>query len=497
MKKPVFWMLCVFLLANSAWAMESSINAGPTQPDEKIQLVWLETSLTPKEISAGTPITVSARLTSPVKTVSVVFDFSPANYIGLQSADGMNWSTSYTIPSDLKKNLYQAKIVITDDKDNQISRSLDLAVIPGTDTAAKTADNLELTEDGWVLGLSNEVQVVIADQNGNNGGGFKKIGTSENLTGLYKALWYRVRLADGKEGWVMAARVNEPTDNYYQQGYYYYKNQDYANAARYYKRSVEIDSNFVNGHYWLAKTYWKLGYDRQAIDELKVVLTLDSGNMSAIFLSNVLAQEYYTVAHLALKQERYQDAVISFNKVLDLWPNSITTYMELGQAYSALGYQEKAQQTWMQVLKVDPSNSEALGLLRNTPVAATVKEDKDLAAEVASRKLVEEDEKAAAVSSLNGNDAIEIVRQAKTSKGTSVYSALRMVINLTKSLGTNVQERGWVVKADKGSDTTVTYICDQDRGASVVRESFEWVVDPKTKNVRANNGNAKMLMSSW
>jgi Flp pilus assembly protein TadD len=495
MKKPVFLVLLMLLTAGAAFAVDASTVAGPTSSDEKIPMVWMEVSMSPKEVAPGSPVALSARLTSPAKSVNVVFDFAPSNRIGMQSRDGLNWAMDYSMPSNIKKGQYYAKVIISDGK-NEISRRLDLVVLQGNHSAMANNDKLDLSEEGWTLTMSTEGNAFIADKGGYSHGGqtVRKIASGDTITGLYKSLWYRVRFDDGREGWVMASQVKEPIDQYYQQGYYYYKNQQYSNAAKFYRRVVEMDPGHVSGHYWLAKTYWKMGRDNQAVSELKTVLALDSTNVSAVYFSSVLAQEYFKVAHLDFKRERYQDAVSGFSKVIDLWPSSITTYLELGQAYSKMGNSEKAKETWMQIVKIDPGNEQALAYLNSSDLSVNLKDEEKAMAEKV--KKIDNDEEQALTASLGEKDSVEMVRLARTNKGTPVYSAIRMVVDLTKSLGTRVQERGWIVTASKNGKV-VTYICDQDRGSSVVRETFEWVVDPATKTVKPNNNNAKLLMSSW
>lgn len=502
MKKTIIAVLLFCLLSLPAAAVnlatveksKISYKGGPSEVHEPLAIVWIEALLYPKQVAAGEEITMAVRLTSKVREVRVSFDFDSANAYKLSSKDNMIWEGTYDISKNVKDGLHVARFEIATTQ-GQISRTLDFIVAqkPIDESMAK---NIE-PEEGWPLKVISD-SMLFVDSNGNisSGSKIKEIKKDAVIKGLYKVPWYKVRLEDGSEGWLISVNVQEPVEEFYQKGYGAYKAGDYGNAIKNYSKAVKIDPSFSKGWYWLAKSYWKIKDENKAVSCLNKVLTIDPHNLDAILFASVLAQKYFDKAHALFKAQNYKEAIVELKKVVELKPTSITALTELAQCYANLGMPNQSQATWREVLKLDPENEPAR-------VALNMKENKDLSEDKKVSELRasfnlgnEEVKKEEPPQSVN---YVDIVKATRTYKGTPIARAIKSVVELTRSLGTLVVEDGWSSNTENDK-VLIKYICRQDRtgkGKEYTREEFIWGLDTQGQNVYPQNNNAKLLMSSW
>ncbi|MBU0686945.1 MAG: tetratricopeptide repeat protein [Candidatus Margulisbacteria bacterium] len=481
-----------------------SILAGPTRANEDLALVWLETIVSPRVVENQGNLALFARMTSQVSAVSVSFDFD-GKEIPLTSTDGISWNTFYALPPGVAEGVHVASFKIMQG-DRFVERSLDFFVNQDLASEVDVQENTVLMEKekGWPVTI-NASQAYLANAAGEVTGfkSFKNVIKNEPVTGLYKAPWYRVRFADGTEGWVIASQVEEPTYSFYEKGYSYYAKKDYQTAAYFYSKALVVDPAYYKARYWLAKSYYKMGKQYLAVRELVDLLRRDPGNYNAGILSTILAQEQFAKAHQHFINGEYQQAVIAYEGVIDLKPSFVTAQIEMGDCYKKMGFDVLAKETWMAALTNDPENNSAKIRLDmdETQIAETMlqkeeaaKVEPKIAAPSQAAEKPKAEEKSVALS-----ESISIVKTARTDKGTAIQKAITDVIELTKSYGTLVRVRGWKVEP-QGRDLFVTFTCEQDRsgsGASYSTEQFSWKVDQATQKINPHNVNARLLMSSW
>src|SRR3989339_496455 len=329
-------------------------------------------------------------------------------------------------------------------------------------------------------------------------GSIKKLGKGEKIAAFFKAPFYRVKLKDGTEGWVEASKVKEPTEEFYFRGYKFYSNREYDKAANSYSQAIRLDPSYTKAHYWLAKTYLKLGKDLLAKDQLIEVMKQDSNFTGARRLASLLVDNYYKAALDNLGNKNYKGALTNLNNVLALNPNMLSAWIKLGEVHAIVGSKDEAKVAWREALKIDPEDKNVRSLLGyNDSVAKIEKEPVRVAS--ASKKLETKKDLTNnnnAVSKDFVKDSIKLVQVSKTTRGTSVVSAIKSVIALTKSLGTKVDEVGWNVSAMENG-FLVQYACRQQRKGRVEAENFDWRIDPDSRRVIALNDNAKLLMTRW
>jgi len=475
--KKIWIIVSILLVSNLVWASvppqidraNLSLKAGPTEPGEPLSIVWLESLVYPKKVGSDRTILLEVRLTSKVNEVVAAFDFD-GDKVKLNSTDGINWNMSYRIPDEVAAGLHVVRYRINDDR-GSIQRTVEFSL----DNSATLAQNNNLSTatkseaKGWPLTVT---QTGLAIQ----GGSTRMLQPGAKLTGIAKVPWYKVIFEDGKEGWIPLSMVVEPVEEYYQKGYAAYLAKNFNAAIANYKMVIEIDPTLVKGYLWLAKSY----YQMEDLDEAKRYLTealrLDDRDMNLKVLSAVLAADYFKKAHTQYRAGNYQAAVTNFQQVLDLRPDSVLSWIEMGKSYQALGMEQESRSAWREGFKRDPENKVLLSLLNigasNAPVVEAVKPK---------------------VPTLLVDDSLTVVKSGKTNKGTLIDAALRSVISLTRSLGTPVVEKGWQVKRD-GQNYLVRYLCEQGSG---VLETFDWLVNVDSRAVSANNGNARLLMDRW
>ncbi|NQT29606.1 MAG: tetratricopeptide repeat protein [Candidatus Saganbacteria bacterium] len=497
MKKiSVFLVLILMLLASAALGLEDelinpedlSLKAGPTEPGEELSLLWLESFVYPKKVSDDKIISLGVRLTSKINAVNANFDFSDDEVV-LLSDDGMHWSGVYTIPENVDPGLHIVRYNITGNK-GTITRTVEFfihtppLVADSTDQKAKE-DTLRVSS--WPLTVTSTCSAMV-------GKSIRVIEAGRRITGISKVLWYKVVLEDGSQGWLQASMVEEPVEDYYLLGYDAYKQKDYKTAIHYYKATININPQFIKGYFWLAKSYYRNDQVDLAYRKIMEAMRLDDRNIEVRAFATKLAREYFGIAREKLKEQRYNEALAAYQKVLNLKPDSAVSLIELGKCYVKLDMPEQARGAWREALGLEPHNKELHALLgvdlSNISLA-------NISGVRSQRKLVQNELRQ--VKTLTElppklvDDSLALVRNEKTRKGTKVGAAIKSVVALTKSLGTPVVEKGWETKK-QGDKYLVRYLCEQ--GAGVI-ESFEWLVDVDSKRVSASNNNSQLLMERW
>lgn len=489
MLKKLLIVLFLFLFASfssgisfkDADSQGVSIKAGPTDANEEVKIAWIETAIYPKNVEKGREIFIEVNLTSKMQNVFAEVDFDKnSEKVQLFSKDKLSWNCVLKTPQTINSGVHLARIIIEGKNNRKITRTLDFNILE-TSTAGK---NLE-----YEITVLNETPVV------ENGERIYDIYPGKKVIALFKSPFYRVRLSDGKEGWIESSKVKDPSEEYYLIGYKFYKSNEYAEAERNYLQAVKINPSFTKAHYWLAKTYLKMGNDVLAIAQLQEVLKQDPNLPGIKELTSMLSENYYGVATKNFRARNYKIALQNFRRALDLNPAMITAWIKLGETYNIMGLYSDARLSWKEALKIDPVNFEARQLLGlKDEVAPNPKiESVKSASNTNTTSLINTQNK---VSKNFVKETIDIIQSSSTLKGTGVSSALKSVMALTRSLGTRIYEDGWKVKAT-GNGFLVQYACRQERNGKVEAESFDWKIDPDTRKVVALNDNAKLLMSRW
>jgi len=474
------WVVLVLSLAAAAWGVEVvkpdslSLKAGPTEPGEKLSLVWVESFVYPKQVGDDRIISLGVRTASKVSEVVATFDFSRKTQ-KLASADNMSWTTAYKIPESVGDGVHVVRYYISG-RGGSIQRTVEF-FIENPVRAAKPAPDVARGEavqnSGWPL-------TVVSTCNAYTTNATRKLKSGQVLVSLARMQWYKVQFEDGQEGWVPGNYVKEPTEDYTQQGCEAYEAKNYPAAVRFFQNAVAVDPGYAKGYGWLAKSYLAQGDLDRASDAIQQATRLDNRDLDNRVVAEALANQFYADAGKSMSARRYHDAIAGYRKALDLKTDLVAAWREMGYCYRRLGIMSAAREAWRQGLKADPDNRELRALLGDelsAPERAAV-----------NPAIVQRN-----VSTMVANDSLSIIKKERTNKGTQIESAIKSVVALTKSLGTPIAEKGWQIKRS-GGKFLVSYLCEQSGGAL---ESFDWLVDVDTRHVTARNENARVLMSRW
>lgn len=391
-------LLCVPAFALNFDEMDSqtiSLKAGPSDVTEELSIAWVEAALYPKNVTRGQEVFIEVKLTSRVKDVVAYLD-SDGSPLPLFSDNAKDWSRVMKIPESLKGGAHLIKMVIRDAAGRTIQRSLDFVMNDPAQQAALEGVPLTVINTAIVTEKGEMVRQLLP--------GVK-------VYALTKAPFYRVKLSDGKEGWVEAQNLSDPTEELYLMGLKAFKERDYGRAASVLGKTVEYRPDHIKARLLLAQSYLKLNEKVSALGEIRAAREIAPLDPEVAALSDSLTVK---------------------------------------------------------------------SAVKETPVKKMAKKPSSLP--VASSTVVA--------------DSVNLVKGGRTSKGTSISSALASVLSLTKSLGTKIFEDGWQVKS-AGDGLRVVFNCRQERSGKVEAENFEWKLDPDTRRVTPLNDNARLLMSRW
>jgi tetratricopeptide (TPR) repeat protein len=264
-----------------------------------------------------------------------------------------------------------------------------------------------------------------------------------------------------------------------------YKAKNYSLAIKQYLEAIKLNPDSVKSYTWIAKCYLVQAEYDAAAQAINKALQIDDRDLDARVVANTLAQKMFALAQKKMMTKRYHEAIASFRRILEIKPNSTLSWIGIGEAYRQLGMEGEARAAWREALKYDPENRQLHGLLKTGYYV-----EKDAKPE--PNNLVAISEKAALPPML-ADDSLAIVKNEKTNKGTKIESAIKSVVALTKSLGTQIAEKGWQIKK-QGNRLIASYVCEQSGGQV---ESFDWLVDVDTRRAAPSNDNARLLMSRW
>ncbi len=484
--KKIFTLLILSLLVAPALALEPagispdeiSLKAGPTEPGEALNLVWLEALVYPKEVVTDRSLSLGVKLTAKVDSVTATFDFAN-DRIPLKSTDGLDWKTSYQLPDGAAAGLHIVRYVIKG-KAGEIQRTVEFFIKQSLPTA-----EISKIGRGETVGLEQWPLTVTATCAALVGASSRLLYPGQKVTGISKTAWYQVIFEDGEEGWVPATVIKEPVADYMAVAFNYYFAGKDREAIKYYKNVLAVNPEHAKAYFWLAKIYLRQNDLNAALKTIKEAIRLDGRDLDNKVIANTVAQKFFDRAHLKYREGRYNEAIAAYQKIIDLKPNSILSWLEMGQCYRAVGLMTEARNAWREVLRLNPDNLDALALL-NGETLETAQARGITAKQPPVAKLTE-------VPAIVADDSLALVKIGKTKKGTKIENAIRSVIALTKSLGTPIAEKGWQINK-RGTDFSVRYVCEQGNGNL---EAFEWLVNVDTKRIVASNENAQLLMDRW
>ena len=149
-------------------------------------------------------------------------------------------------------------------------------------------------------------------------------------------------------------QVNSQQLEYYagkslERGLDLYKKKDYSGAVSAFRscpsRSTRTAQNAVGAAQYMSNAYLAMGDSENAIKSLKTFIEQNSS----------LDTAHANLAQFLFSQDRYEEAVTEYEKTVELNPSEGNRYA-LGQAYLQTGKYGKAEEQFMQVLRMAPDD---------------------------------------------------------------------------------------------------------------------------------------------
>jgi predicted O-linked N-acetylglucosamine transferase (SPINDLY family) len=124
--------------------------------------------------------------------------------------------------------------------------------------------------------------------------------------------------------------------------------KNWAVAANFLADAVKVNARIAKVRFTLARAYQELNLREKAISHYKAYLSLNEGRLDALlFLGNCFADE-----------ERYEEAIETYEKMLEREPNSPAGLTNMGLMYATIGDMEKAISVYRYCSRLYPERAE-------------------------------------------------------------------------------------------------------------------------------------------
>ena len=179
-------------------------------------------------------------------------------------------------------------------------------------------------------------------------------------------------------------------------GYTYFYRGDFVWASHYFLKATNQNSTDVSAHFSLALAYHRLGKAEKAISAVWNVIKLNHESPDAEFLLGYLrhqlqqwdmAEQAYrkalrlrndfpeTYQYLALmyfemgsrneaeREERYREAIATYQEMIDINPDTSASYINIGYIYEQLGEPQQATHAYQKAVQFALPSNDLLGII--------------------------------------------------------------------------------------------------------------------------------------
>lgn len=138
-------------------------------------------------------------------------------------------------------------------------------------------------------------------------------------------------------------------------GYENYKNKQYADAAKYFQKVVNMDTikKFPKAYQFLGQSY----FQTQQVDSAQIVFELGIEKYPDD------AQLHRMRGYILRQKELTDDAIPEYERVCELQPESVKDWRQLATLYVKVGRLEEAINAYEKVLELKPDDKEAQEIL--------------------------------------------------------------------------------------------------------------------------------------
>ena len=144
-------------------------------------------------------------------------------------------------------------------------------------------------------------------------------------------------------------------DAHYHLGHAYVEQGAYDQATPHLERAIAIAPNLKRGHYNLARAYQESGNLEAATRAVTETLRLDSNYQPAHKLADTIKQAHYNRGTTYLNDERYSEALTTFQNAITLDPDFTTAHYQLGFTYLKMETYPRAVDALQKTIALDPT----------------------------------------------------------------------------------------------------------------------------------------------
>ncbi len=144
-------------------------------------------------------------------------------------------------------------------------------------------------------------------------------------------------------------------DAHYNLGYAYVEQGHYDKAIPHLERAIVIAPNLKRTHYNLARAHRELGNLEAATHAITETLRLDPNYQRAHELANSIKQAHYNKGITYLNDERYSEAITTFQNAITLDADFTTAHYNLGLTYLKMETYSRAVDALQKTITLDRS----------------------------------------------------------------------------------------------------------------------------------------------
>ncbi|HUV60212.1 MAG TPA: tetratricopeptide repeat protein [Desulfatiglandales bacterium] len=155
---------------------------------------------------------------------------------------------------------------------------------------------------------------------------------------------------------VRMQKAKVDTRNDFEMGSKLFKEGNYEEAIKYFKKIIDISPNMAMAYYNLGLSYLRTGNIEEALSSLKRALELKPD----------MVITYFALGECYVQKEMFDEAIGSFKNATAIEPDNPRIYFNIGLIYSRNNQIDEALAAFKEAEKLDPnfsSNQYQLGLL--------------------------------------------------------------------------------------------------------------------------------------
>lgn len=154
--------------------------------------------------------------------------------------------------------------------------------------------------------------------------------------------------------WIATAKTSPSSPNTHNNlGDVYGRRGDLENAAKEFKKAIEIKPNYADAYHNLANTYRDMGNFEEAIKNYNKALSINP----------YLWQSYQAIAGINFYKQEYNDAIKNLNNAIKINSKNEDLKLSLAMVYFRIGKTVSAEKIINEIIFYNPNNTKAKELL--------------------------------------------------------------------------------------------------------------------------------------